>query len=162
MFKAPMVVVTNTITVNTNVQWAQARIELEQILDAGARSLKPAGIEMLPIKREMLFNGPFPICSPENLDLILDALNLLFAAILSFENAQWNISHATDPLQLVNARIESGRARAVVESLFFGPTRHLLLTAMDRAPIAFYAMSTAAPDLHIIEKCQKALELKPT
>jgi hypothetical protein len=95
-------------------------------------------------------------------DLILDACNLLFAAILSYEAAQWNIKTATSALSLITARIEAGRADAVVKSLFYGPTAGLLLTAMDRAPIAFYAMTEAAPNLHIIEKCQNALLMKPT
>lgn len=131
-----------------------ARAELTEILDAGARALKGPGLELLPVKRDML------ALPTEQADLVLDACNLLFAAILSYEGATWDTNEATDPVQLVSARISAGRARAVVEALFFGPTCDLLLTAMNRAPIAFYAMSEASPDLHIIDRCTKALNYK--
>lgn len=136
------------------IVYNQAKAELQEILDAGARALKPAGSELMPIKREML---QLPA---DHADLVLDACNLLFAAILAFEAAQWTISHPTNPVELVKARIEAGRAEGVVNALFYGPTASLLLCAMDRAPIAFYAMSTAAPDLHIIDRCQRAIEQK--
>jgi hypothetical protein len=129
----------------------EARIELQEILDSGAKALKGPGLELMPIKREMLrLDDP-------TADLILDACNLLFAACLSHEAAQWQIETATDPLMLVNARIERGRAKGVVESLFFGPTAKLLLAAMNSAPIAFYALSEAAPDLHIIDRLNRPL-----
>ena len=144
-------VYTNERTMSTPIVYNNARLELEEILNAGARALKPAGLELLPIKREMLQ------LRDDLADLVLDACNLLFAACLSYENAQWQITHANDPLTLVTARIEAGRADGVVRSLFHGPTAALLLTAMDRAPIAFYAMSETAPNLRIIEKCTKAL-----
>lgn len=128
-----------------------ARNELNEILDAGARALKPPGIDLLPIKREMLH------LNNERASLVLDACNLLFASILSYESAQWSIQTATDPLELITARIDAGRAEAVVNALFYGPTADLLLLAMDHAPIAFYAMSTAAPELHIIDRCRHKL-----
>jgi hypothetical protein len=134
------------------VVYNAARYELEEILNAGARSLKPAGLTLLPIKREMLG------LADELADLVLDACNLLFAACISYENAQWNISHAHNALELITARIEAGRADGVVRSLFHGPTTDLLLLAMNRAPIAFYAMTETAPNLHIIEKCKNALK----
>jgi hypothetical protein len=126
--------------------YAAARNELQLILDAGAKGLKPAGLELMPVKREMLH------LSDIDADLVLDCLNLLFAACLSYEGAQWTIERATDPISLVAARIEAGRAIGVTESLFYGPTRGLLWTAMDRAPIAFYALAKASPDLRIIDR----------
>ena len=131
---------------NEMTVYFEARIELHEILDAGARALKPAGRDLMPIKREML-NLP-----TDQADLVLDALNLLFAAVLSYENAQWLISHANNPVDLVSARIEAGRALGVVEALFYGPTRALFATAMDRAPIAYYALSEASPNLKIIDR----------
>lgn len=127
--------------------YLEARNELSQILDAGAKALKPAGRELMPIKREML--GDIPT---NEADLILDCCNLLFAAILSYEAGQWTIDHANNPVDLISARIEAGRARGVIEALFFGPTRFLLSTAMDRAPIAYYSLSEASPDLKLIDR----------
>lgn len=128
-----------------------AKVELEDIMAAGAKGLKEPGMRLMPVKREML-NLPDAYT-----DLILDACQLLFSAILNYEGAHWNIKTATDPITLISARIDAGRAEAVVNSLFFGPTAKLLLCAMDRAPIAFYAMSKAAPDLQIIDRCDKLL-----
>jgi hypothetical protein len=134
-------------TLPTN--YFSAKNEMAEILDAGARALKQPGLDLLPIKREMLR------LPTDAADLVLDACNLLFAAILAYEGAIWDIEHSNNPLALVSARIERGRARGVVEALFFGPTAQLLLTALDRAPIAFYAMSEASPDLHIIDRCRR-------
>lgn len=139
------------------IVYNKARAELEEILDAGARALKPRGLELMPIKRSNLIGLPDDLA-----DLVLDACNLLFAACLAYEGAQWTIKTATDPVSLIEARIEAGRADGVVRSLFHGQTAPLLLLAMDRAPIAFYALSESAPNLHIIEKCQKALSAFPT
>jgi hypothetical protein len=131
--------------------FSAARAELNEILDAGARALKGPGLELLPIKRDMLR------LTGDQCDLILDACNLLFAAEISYEAALWASRNASDPIQLVAARIEAGKAEGVVNALFFGPTAELLLTAMNHAPIAFYAMSEASPNLHIIQRCQNAL-----
>lgn len=133
-----------------------ARAELTEILDAGARALKPPGIALMPIKREMLN------LDQDRADLVLDACNLLFAAILNFENASWKVKSAPDAISLVSARIDAGRAEGVVNALFHGSTAPLLLTAMDRAPIAFYAMSEASPNLQIIARCVNALKCNPT
>lgn len=126
----------------------EARTELTDILDAGAYALKQPGLELLPVKRDMLRDIP-----SSQQELILDALNLLFAAILAYEGAQWAIKSATDAITLVSHRIDAGRALGVVEALFYGPTRELILIALDRAPIAFYALAQASPDLHIIDRC---------
>ncbi len=124
-----------------------ARNELIEIAAAGARGLKEPGQHLMPVKREMLGDATEP-------ELVLEACHMLFAAILHFEAAQWAIKYATDPVTLVSARMEAGRAQGVVESLFFGPTKALLVTAMDRAPIAFYALSEASPKLSIIDRCK--------
>ena len=123
-----------------------ARNELRDILAAGAKGLKLPGIELQPVKREMLHLADI------DADLVLECCNLLFAACLTYEGAQWTIDRAANPIELVAARIEAGRALGVVESLFHGPTRGLLWSAMDRAPIAFYALARASPDLRIVER----------
>jgi hypothetical protein len=133
-----------------------ARTELQQILDAGAKALKQPGLELMPIKREML------ALPTDAADLVLDACNLLFAACLSYEGAQWTIDRASDPIQLVQSRIEQGRALGVVESLFYGPTFALILAARDRAPIAFYALAKSSPALRIIDRVTHKLTGRPT
>jgi hypothetical protein len=127
-----------------------ARAELQLILDAGARGLKQRGIELMPIKPEML--------QLENAQaaLVLDACNLCFAACLSYEDATWTMDRATNPIELVSARIEQARAIGVIESLFHGPTRGLLWLAMDRASIAFYAMAQSSPALRIVDRVNGA------
>jgi hypothetical protein len=131
---------------NDLVPYHAARNELQDILDAGAKALKGPGLDLMPIKRDMLR------LDDATADLVLDACNLLFAACLSYEGAQWQIKTATNAVELVTARIDAGRAIGVVESLFYGPTRDLIWLAMDRAPIAFYALSEASPALRIIER----------
>lgn len=133
------------------IVYNEARAELTEILDAGARALKGPGLELMPIKREML------LLSPDNADLVLDACNLLFAAILSYEGALWDIEQASDAISLVSARLEAGKAEGVTNALFHGSTAALLLTAMDRAPIAFYAMAEASPALRIIDRCKRCM-----
>lgn len=132
---------------NEIILYQAAKLELEDILDAGAKALKQPGLELLPIKRNMLR------LSDQHAGLVLDACNLLFAAILSYEGAQFSIKSAPDAITLISHRIDAGRALAVVEALFYGPTKSLLLTALDCAPIAFYALAQASPDLHIIDRC---------
>lgn len=129
-----------------------AKSELEEILDAGARALRPAGLDLLPIKRAML--KAFPL---EQQNLILDACNLLFAAVLAHENALWQIGHASNPLDLVAARLEAGKARGVVHALFYGQCAPLLVAAMNHAPIAFYAISEASPTLDIVGRVNRTL-----
>lgn len=141
---------------NEIVPYSAARIEMTEILDAGARALKQPGLDLLPIKREML------LLPTDEANLVLDACNLLFAAMLSYEGALWEINNADDAVSLVKARIETGRAKGVIEALFYGPTAQLILTAMDRAPIAFYALCEASPDMHIIDRCMNVLKNIPT
>lgn len=131
------------------IVYNEARAELTEILDAGARALKTPGLALMPVKREMLNNSV-------NTDLIMDACNLLFAAILAYEGALWDVDRAENAIELVSARLEAGKAEGVVNALFHGYCAPLLLTALDRAPIAFYAMAEASPALNIIARCIKA------
>lgn len=132
------------------LNYFEAKSELEQIMTAGAKSLRLPGLALLPIKREMLAATGLP---PHETELVLDACNLLFAAILSYEYGLFAQRNPTSAIELIEARIKTGSAEGVVNSLFYGPTADLLLTAMNLAPIAFYAMSEASPNLQIIDRC---------
>jgi len=97
---------------NELTPYATAKAELEEILDAGARSLRGPGLDLLPIKRSMLRTDD------RTAGLVLDACNLLFAAILAYEGALWDVKAAPDAVSLVSARLECGRAEGVVNALF--------------------------------------------
>jgi hypothetical protein len=132
-----------------------ARTELLEITQAGAKGLLQPGIDLMPVKREMLIG-----LDADRASLVLDACYLLFAAILSYEGALMQIKRARrndDAITLVQARIEAGRAEGVVCSLFYGPCAVLILEAMDRAPIAFNGLSKGSPKLKIIDRCQLAI-----
>jgi len=130
-----------------------ARNELAEIMAAGGQRLRLPGLALLPIKRHMLH--------PFTADLILEACQMLFAAILTFEHSKWMEAHSNNALDLIEARISAGTAEGVVCALFHGPTARLLLDAMDQAPIAFYAMSEASPKLKIIDRCKCCLGCNP-
>src|SRR5258706_16264948 len=100
-----------------------AASELLEINQAGAKSLKQPGMDMQPVKREMLR------LPDSEADVVLTACNMLFAALLEYEDGLWNEKYAETALQLVIGRMKAGRANAVVESLFFGPTARLLYIA---------------------------------
>lgn len=125
----------------------EARNELREIMNAGAHTLKPAGQSLMPIKREMLHT-----LGDDQAALVLEACELLFAAILTYEAAQWAAKSSRDAFELVAARIEAGKAEGIVHALFYGPTNRLLWEAMDNAPIAFYALAQASPTLKIIDR----------
>lgn len=127
----------------------EAKSELVEIMAAGARGLRGPGLELMPIKRDM-------IRLPDDLaELVLTACNLLFSAMLNFEGAQWAIARASNPIDLVSARIDAGRAEGVVHALFYGPTADLIRTAMDHAPIAFYALAQSSPQLKILDRLDR-------
>ncbi len=128
-----------------------ARTELIEISEAGAKALKAPGMELQPVKREML-----------NLDdrqaaLVVQACDMLFAALLEYEGGLWGQKRAADAVGLVTARIMTGRANAVIESLFFGPTARLFYIALDRAPIAYSGLAAASPSQNIIDRTYKAM-----
>ena|SRR5260221_9420237 len=126
-----------------------AASELLEINQAGAKSLKQPGMDMQPVKREMLR-------LPDNeADITLTACNMLFAALLEYEGGLWDEQHAKTAVALVTARVAAGRANAVVESLFFGPTARLLYLALDRAPIAYSGLAAASPSQNIIDRTYK-------
>ena len=132
------------------VVYSQAQLEISDIMQAGGKGLKQPGLDMQPVKRDMLR------LPDEQCDMILAACNLLFAAALEYENGLWAQDHAKDPVSLVQARMQAGRAEGVVEALFHGPCAQLLYIALDRAPIAYYELSKSAPELHIIDRTYKA------
>ncbi len=123
--------------------------ELVEISEAGAKSLSTAGQDLQPVKADMLR------LPPGEAALVVTACNMLFAALLEYEQGMWDADHARTALQLVNGRMKAGRANAVVESLFFGPTARLLWIACDRAPIAYSGLAAASPAQNIIDRTYK-------
>ena len=123
-----------------------AAIELSEIIEAGAKSLAPVGLDVQPVKADMLR------LPDDQAQIIVQTCNLLFAALCEYENGLWAEQHAKDPMSLVTARINAGRANAVIEALFYGPTAALLWMAMDRAPIAYSGLAKASPSQHIIDR----------
>jgi hypothetical protein len=124
----------------------QTKFELSQI-GALARGLKPAGLDLMPVKPDMLASVPEPLRVP-----CMEACELLFAAILSHEGALIAAARAVDAISVVTARMDAARAEATVAALFRGPTADLLFVVCEAAPIAFYAMTEAAPRLKIIAR----------
>ncbi len=123
-----------------------ARTELIEISDAGAKALKQPGMELQPVKRDMLPDD----CA----DLVVQACDMLFAALLEYEGGLWAEKRAKDAVGLVTARVATGRAGAVIESLFWhkGTVAHLLWIALDRAPIAYSGLAAASPSQNIIDR----------
>ncbi len=114
---------------------------------AGAKALKAPGMELQPVKVEML--------PADCAELVVQACDMLFAALLEYEGGLWGEKHAKDAVGLVTARVATGRANAVIESLFFGPTSHLFWIALDRAPIAYCGLAAASPAQNIIDRTYK-------
>src|SRR6185369_6087318 len=123
-----------------------AASELWEIIEAGAKYLNTNGIELQPVKPDMLR------LPDDQTQVVMTACNLLLAALLEYEQGLWDEQHAKSALQLVQARIRHGKADAVVQSLFYGPTRLLLRLACDRAPIAFSGLAKASPQQNIIDR----------
>lgn len=115
-----------------------------------ARGLSDVGRELLPVKPSMLSELPDDVQAP-----CLEACEMLFAAILSHEDGLLGARRAKGAVELVTARMAAGHAEATVAALFNGPAGFLLLAAADAAPIAFYAMCCAAPQLHIIDRVRQ-------
>jgi len=123
-----------------------AASELLEIKDAGAKSLKPPGMDLQPVKADMLRLPEYEA------GLVIDACDLLFAACFEYEDGLWGIQYAKSPVELIKSRITTGRADAVIKSLFHGPTKRLLWEALDRAPIAYSGLAAISPSQNIIIK----------
>jgi hypothetical protein len=117
------------------------------LIGANARGLKSEGRELMPVKADMLHALPEELHGP-----VLEACELLFAAVLAHVDASLRIPRAKHAPELVKARMQAAQATGTVCSLFHGLTAPLLVLAMECAPIAFYAMAEAAPDLRIIDR----------
>jgi hypothetical protein len=128
-----------------------AIVELKEITLAGASALTNTGLDRQPVKAHML--------KCDDADLIVQACDMLFAALLTYEDGLWKQERAENAIELVEARMMAGRARAVVEALFHGPTAQLLGIALDRAPIAYYELSEASPDLNIIDRTYAGIKI---
>lgn len=126
--------------------------ELSEINLAGGKELTPQGADLQPVKVYMLQ-------LPEHeAALVIDACNMLFAALFEYEDGLWGEANARNATELVKGRLKVGSAQAVVESLFYGPTAALLYIAMDRAPIAYSGLARISPQLNIIDRTYKALK----
>lgn len=123
-----------------------AASELLEISEAGAKGLKPQGADLQPVKADMLR------LPQREAALVVSACDMLFAALFEYEDGLWGEAYAESAVQLVTARIKIGRANAVVESLFYGPTAALLWEAMDRAPIAYSGLARISPTQRIINR----------
>jgi hypothetical protein len=124
--------------------------EILEIIQSGGKGLKPAGQAIQPVT-EALLRLP-----DDQAATIVQTCDLLFSAVLSYEQAQFDIDAARDGITLVTARMKAGRALGVVEALFHGPTAQLLYIALDRAPIAYFELSEGSPALNIIKRTYDA------
>ena len=123
-----------------------AASELLEITEAGAKALAPLGANVQPVKADMLR------LPDDQAQIIVETCNMLFAALCEYENGLWMEANAKDPMALVTARVNAGRADAVIEALFYGPTAALLWMALDRAPIAYCGLAKASPSQNIINR----------
>ncbi len=126
--------------------FVDASTEIAEIMQSGGRGLKAPGHALQPVKAEML---KLP---DDQASAIVQTCDLLFAACLSYEDGLFIVEGAKDAITLVTGRMKAGRAKGVVEALFYGPTAKLLMLALDRAPIAYYELSETSPDLNIIDR----------
>jgi hypothetical protein len=124
--------------------------ELSEISEAGAKGLKQQGAEIQPVKADMLR------LPDQEAQLVVSCCEMLFAALCEYEQGLWDEDHATNAMQLVTSRVNAGRANAVIESLFYGPTAKLLWIALDRAPIAYSGLAHASPSQRIIDRTYKS------
>jgi hypothetical protein len=124
--------------------------EITEIRMAGAHNLKAPGRDLQPVKRDMLH-----MLTPAHADAVLEACDLLFAALLAYEGGKFREHKATDAVTLVEARLEAGQAEGVVTALFHGQLGALLLTAAEAAPIAFYGLTKASPGLAILDRVNR-------
>lgn len=124
--------------------------EILEIMQSGGKGLKPAGQAIQPVTAALLR------LPDDQADMIVQTCDLLFSAVLSYEQAQFDIDAARDGITLVTARMKAGRALGIVEALFHGPTARLLYIALDRAPIAYFELSEGSPALNIIKRTYDA------
>jgi len=133
---------------------ALVKQELTDIYEAGAKALKSPGVDLQPVKREMLR------LSDSEADLVIEACDMLFAALFEYEDGLWKEQNARNSVELVTGRVSIGRANAIIESLFYGPAARLLWLALDRAPIAYCGIARISPTMNIIDRTLKATPQK--
>src|SRR6478609_169062 len=90
--------------------------EILEIMQSGGKGLKPAGQAIQPVTAALLR------LPDDQSTTIVQTCDLLFSAVLSYEQAQFDIDAARDGITLVTARMKAGRALGIVEALFHGPT----------------------------------------
>lgn len=138
----------NTITLSHSL--VNIQTELRQI-GSNARKLSDKGRAILPLKPRML--GSLP---PWERDVVMDTVEILFAAILRFVDAQIAEQRANDAVDVVAARLERGEADGTCSALICGSARPVLLLAARIAPIAMHAIIETAPELDLKERLLSA------
>jgi|SRR5579859_984222 len=134
------------LTVAANV--ASIRSELN-LIGANARGLKGLGRELLPLKPDMLG------LPPAEAAIVMDAVELLFAAILQYVDSQLAERAGTDQqdsIAIVKARIDNGQADGTIRALLHGPTKTLLQVACEHAPIAMHSIISVCPELNLRDR----------
>jgi|SRR5215471_7005682 len=119
------------------------------LIGANARGLKGPGKDLLPLKPDML-DLPY-----DQVMIVMDTIELLFAAILQFVDSQIAEKYAAnfgDSISLVKARIDRGQSDGTIHALLYGPTRFAITTACEHAPIAMHSILQIAPELKLIER----------
>jgi hypothetical protein len=132
------------ITLTQNLVNIKAELNL---IGANARGLRGPGRELLPLKEDMLMGLP-----PVERAAVLEAVELLFAAVLQFVDAQIREQQAIDAVGVVAARIDKGQADGTVTALVRGSTRDLFIVACEQAPIAMHAIIETSPELAIRQR----------
>ena len=132
----------------------QSSITIRQelnLIGANARGLKGPGKELLPLKRDMLAALPDDAAC-----MVLEAVELLFAACLQFVDAQLLEKDAFDAITLVKARIDRGQADGTIRALLHGPTKQLIQIACQHAPIAMHSIIQICPELALRDRLTKS------
>ena len=119
------------------------------LIGSKARGLSKPGKELMPVKIEMLRG-----LAPWEAQIVMEACELLFAAILQFVDSELKEQRAADAIAVVQARLERGQADGTIRALLHGPTRHALLVAAKLAPIAFHAIMQISPELQVKDRLE--------
>lgn len=134
-----------TLPIALTVNFVNVREELNSI-GANARGLQDRGRAILPLKPQMLRMNPFDTV------LVMDAVELLFAALLKYIQAQVDEKRAWDAIAVAEARLAKGQADGTLRALLHGDVRQLFVVAAQQAPIAMHAIFQMAPELKLAQR----------
>ena len=125
--------------------YVNTRFELN-LIGTNARGLKGPGRELMPLKPDML-NLP-----DDETAMVMEAVELLFAASMRYVGAQIAEATSTEAVNLVAARIGRAMAEGTCTALIHGETAVLLILACERAPIAMNAILQVCPELNLRDR----------